>query len=100
MSARRWSSFAEDSFEGVEAALVLLWRADGDADPFGELVAAHRPDDDADFLEFGEHALAFAYADENEVGEGRNEFEAELTEGAGVELQSAGVDAAGSFDVG
>ncbi len=89
--------FGEDGLEGFQAALVFLGRADGDADPLGQLVAAHRPHDHALFLQFVKHALAVADAHEDEVGRGRDEFQAQLAEGARVELQAAGVDAAGSF---
>ncbi len=44
---RRRFGFGESRFEGLQAALVLFGRADGDANPLGQLVAAHRPHDHA-----------------------------------------------------
>jgi len=46
------------------------------------------PDDDAQFLHFGEDALAFADADEDEIGGGRDVFQAQFAEGAREELQA------------
>ena len=92
----RRSGFGERRLEGLQAALVFLGRADGDADPFGQLVAAHRPHDHAQPLHFVEHPLAVADADQDEVGRGRDELQTQLAEGARVELEAARVYAAGS----
>ena len=86
--------------ERFQAPLVFLGRADGDADPLGQLVAAHRPDDHAQLLHFVEHPLAVADAHEDEVGRGRDELQAQLAERARVELEAARVDPAGLLRVG
>ena len=59
-----------------------LRRADGNADPLRQLIAAHRPHDHALLLHRLENALAFADADQDEIGGRRDEFELQLAERA------------------
>src|SRR5207244_752871 len=54
-------------FQRDDAAVVFLRRADGDANPFRQLIAAHRPGDDAECLHLFKNPLAVADAGEEEV---------------------------------
>ena len=61
--------------------------ADGDANPFGQLVAAHGAHDDALLLHGFEHTLAFFHTDQQEVGGGADKFDARLAQGAFIKGQ-------------
>src|SRR6185369_18037951 len=68
-------SMRQNFLQRINAPLILLRCADGNADPFRQMIPLHRPDDDAELLHFLEHMIAFIDADEDEVRGGRNEFE-------------------------
>src|SRR6516164_247682 len=89
----------ENVFQGFEATLVLLWCSHRNADPLSQLITAHRPNDDSQLLHFSEYSLSISDANQNKVGVRRNELKTEFAELTGVELQPAGVDAAGFFNV-
>src|SRR6266850_2391085 len=86
----RVSSFhSQHLLECCEATRVFLRCADGDANPFRQLVAAHRARDDAELLQSVEDALTVADAYEDEVCVRKDKFEFKLAEGVLQELQAA-----------
>ena len=69
-------------FQNFQTPLIFLRRADGNSDPFRQLIAAHRTHNHALLLHRLENALAGADANQNEIGVGRNEFELQIAERA------------------
>ena len=61
------SIFIQNVFQRLETPFVFLRRADGDADPFRQLIAAHRTHNHAQLLQFPKHALAVADAHQDEI---------------------------------
>ena len=93
------SFFIQNGFQRLKAPLVFLRRADGDADPFRQLIAAHRTHNHTQLLQFHEHALAVADAHQDKIRLRWNEFQLQLAEGAGVKFETTRVDLARLLDV-
>ena len=76
-------------FQCLQAPLIFLGCADGNTDPFRQLIAAHRSHNHALLLHRLKHALAFADAHQNEIGGRRNVFEFQIAECAIEKVQAA-----------
>ncbi len=81
----------KDRVEHFEAAAVLFHRADRDADPVGQFVAAHRAHDHALLEHVAEDAVTIAGFDQEEVGVTGNEFERARVEGLFIKRHAFGI---------